>query len=264
MKMLKSLAAAAATVAALSAVPGLAAAYIKTTTGHVMPKHECDTSGPCVDCTFLDYKTCYDQADRLGLVDKNAGFGAGRRPPVVLGRAEEPLEAECPRRYSADTSSHMLPFNKGTIICPVPGAIAVDAPIKPKRVAEPWLPADNPGGEAAVGIFFAQNCPGYITEDARQLIHTISQMRSREAWLPYNEIKAKIAEATRANRTSVAQELYQGCTAAEPRIAAIEDKLGSGDKVSPVHTRSLGSRQGVTTMKITMFPPTHNTPQELR
>jgi hypothetical protein len=226
MKMLKSLAAAAATVAALSAVPGLAATYIKTTTGHVTSQQECDTSGPCVDCTFLDYRTCYDRAGRLGLVVKNVGFGPGRRPPVVPGRAEEPLEAECPRQYSADTS--ILPFNKGTIICPVPGAIAVDAPIKPKRVAEPWLPADDPGGEAAVGIFFAQNCPGFITDDARQLIHAISQMRAREAWQPYNEIKTKIADAIKANRTSVAQELYQWCVAAEPRIAAIEDKLVDG------------------------------------
>jgi hypothetical protein len=58
-------------------------------------------------------------------------------------------------------------------------------------------------------------------------------------------------ETTRANRTSVAQELYQWCTAAEPRIAAIQDELGQ-------------AIQGVTTMKITVFPPTHNTPQELR
>jgi len=191
MKMLKSLAAAAATVAALSSVPGLATTTIETTTGHVTPKHECDTSGPCVDCTFLDYETCYDQADRRGLVDKKVGFGPGRRPPVVLGLAEE---------------------------------------IKPKGVAEPWLPADNPGGEAAVGIFFAQNCPGFITDDSRQLIHAISRMRAREAWQPYNEIKTKIAEATKANRTSVAQELYQWCIAAEPRIAAIEDKLGQAIK----------------------------------
>ena len=170
MKMLKSLAAAAATVAALSSVPGLATTTIETTTGHVTPKHACDTSGPCVDCTFLDYESSYDQADRRGLVDKKVGFGPGRRPPVVLGLAEE---------------------------------------IKPKGVAEPWLPADNPGGEAAVGIFFAVNCPGFITDDARQMIYAISRMRAREAWQPYNEIKMKIAEATKANRTSVAQELYQ-------------------------------------------------------
>jgi hypothetical protein len=176
MKMLKSLAAGAATLAALSAVPGLGATTIETTTGYLTPKHECDPSGPCVDCRFL------------------------------------------------------LPFDKGTIVCPGPGAIAVDAPIKPKRVAAPWLPADNPGGEAAVGIFFAQNCPGFVTDDARQLIDAISRMRAREAWQPYNEIKTKIAEATKANRTSVAQELYQWCIAAEPRIAAIEDKLGQANR----------------------------------
>lgn len=230
MKVLKSLAAAAATVAALASIPGLAATYIKTTTGQVTPKHECDTRAPCVDCTFLDYETCYDQADRLGLVGKSVGFGPGRRPPVVPGRAEGPLEAECPRQYAADTSSHRLPFNKGAIICPVPGAIAVDAPAKPKLVAEPWLPDDDPGGEAAIGIFFAQNCPGFTTDEARQLIYAVSQMRAREAWQPYNEIKTKIAEATKANRTSVAQELYQWCVAAEPRIAAIEDKLGQAIK----------------------------------
>jgi hypothetical protein len=149
---------------------------------------------------------------------------------AVAALSAVPCRAECPRQYSADTSSHMLPFNKGTIICPVPGAIAVDAPIKPKRVAEPWLPPDNPGGEAAVGIFFAVNCPGFITDDARQLIYAVSRMRAREAWQPYNDIKTKIAEATKANRTSVAQEFYQWCIAAEPRIAAIEDKLGRARK----------------------------------
>jgi hypothetical protein len=149
---------------------------------------------------------------------------------TVAALSAVPGRAECPRQYSADPSSHMLPFNKGAVICRVPGAIAVDAPIKPKRVAEPWLPADDAGGEAAVGIFFAQNCPGFITDDARELIHAISQMRAREAWQPYNEIKTKIAEAIKANRTSVAQEFYQWCIAAEPRIAAIEDKLGQAVK----------------------------------
>jgi hypothetical protein len=220
---------AATAFAALSINVADAATYIKTTTGHVTPKHECDTSRPCIDCTFLDYRTCYQEANRLGLVNKNIGFGQGQRQPLYLDRAEEPLEAECHRGYSSDTSSYMLP-GKGMIICPVIGAVTVDAPIRPKRVAEPWLPAENVGGEAAVGSFFAQNCPGYITDAARQLIHTVSQMNAREAWQPYNEIKTKLTEATKANRTSMAQELYQWCIAAEPRIAAIQDKLGQAIK----------------------------------
>jgi hypothetical protein len=60
-------------VAALSGAQVQAATYIRLPSGTVMPKHKCLTS-PCVDCTFFDYKTCYEQADKFGLIDKNVGF----------------------------------------------------------------------------------------------------------------------------------------------------------------------------------------------
>jgi hypothetical protein len=213
--MKKLMIAATFAVAALSGAQVQAATYIRLPNGTVMPKHECSTS-PCVDCTFLDYKTCYEQADKLGLIDKNVG----------LGRREEPLERECRGSSSNTTTSHYLAYGKGQIVCPVPGSVAVDAPQQPKRVVEAWLPDDSPGGDAAVGIFFAQKCPGYLTPAARQHIHTVSQFRAREALEPYNEIQANIAKAARANRTSVEKELYEWCISAEPRITAIQDKLG--------------------------------------
>jgi hypothetical protein len=213
-------------VAALSGAQVQAATYIRLPSGSVMPKHECSTS-PCVDCTFFDYKTCYEQADKFGLIDKNVGFKPGQRPPLYLDRAEEPLEAECDRSWRHTTTSiSNLGYGKGQIVCPVQGAVAVDAPEEMKRTAASWLPPETPAGDAAVGIFFAQKCPGYLTPDARQHIHTIMQFRAREAWAPLNEIQANIAKAARANRTSVEKELYEWCIAAEPRIAAIQDKLG--------------------------------------
>jgi hypothetical protein len=100
--------------------------YIRLPSGAVVPKHECQTK-PCVDCTFLDYETCYEQADKLGLINKNVGFGPGQRPPVRIDRKEEPLEAECSRQWSNNTTSYYSP-GKGEIVCPVPGAVAVEAP----------------------------------------------------------------------------------------------------------------------------------------
>jgi hypothetical protein len=223
-RMNKLMIAAAFAVAALSGAQVQADAYIRVPSGTVMPKHECQTS-PCVDCTFLDYKTCHDQAEKLGLIDKNVGVGPGQRPPLRTDRVEEPLEAECSRQWNTTTMT-VYPAKGGQIICPVPGAVAVDAPQKPKRIVEAWLPDQSPGGNAAVGIFFTQFCPGYLTPAAREHIHTVSQFRAREAWDPYNEIQAKIAEAARANRTSAKKELYEWCIAAEPRINAIQDKLG--------------------------------------
>jgi hypothetical protein len=85
--------------------------YIKTRTGRVMPKYECSGTGPCVDCTFLDYKTCYEEADKLGLIDKN----------------DRDLEYEC---KGAAVRGNVGP-SKGRMICPVPGAVIVDAPQKP-------------------------------------------------------------------------------------------------------------------------------------
>jgi hypothetical protein len=84
--MKKLMIAAAFAVAALSGAQVQAATYIRLPSGTVMPKHDCSTS-PCVDCTFLDYKTCHEQADKLGLIDKNVGLGPGQRPPLYLGRS---------------------------------------------------------------------------------------------------------------------------------------------------------------------------------
>jgi hypothetical protein len=95
-----------------------------------------------------------------------------------------------------------------------------------KRTAGPWFPPETTEGDAAVGIFYTQNCPGYITDAARQQIQTVSQFRAREAWQPYHEIQNKLAEAAKANRTTAATELRAWCIAAEPRIAEIQDRLG--------------------------------------
>jgi hypothetical protein len=223
--MKKSIIAAAFAVAALSVAQVEAATYIKLPNGTVMPMHECSTS-PCVDCTLLDYKTCYQQADKLGLINKNVGFGRGQRPPLRLDRPEEPLEAECDRSHATTTTSMHLPYGKGQIVCPVPGAVVAPAPVETKRIAAAWLPPETPAGDAAIGIFFAQKCPGYLTPAARQLIHTVSQFRSREAWGPYQDIQTSIMDAAKANRTSMNRELYDWCIAAEPRIDALQDKLG--------------------------------------
>jgi hypothetical protein len=111
--------------------------YIKTRTGHVWPKHECQVQ-PCVDCTFLDNKTCYEEADKLGLINKNIGYGGPpKRPPLYSNRREEPLEYECkttsPSWGINQTSLHS---GKGQIICPVPGAVVVAAPQKPAPDSE--------------------------------------------------------------------------------------------------------------------------------
>ena len=55
---------------------------------------------------------------------------------------------------------------------------------------------------------------------------TYIKTQSGHVWQPYNNIKTKLAEAASANQTSVQKELYKWCIAAEPRIAAIQDKLG--------------------------------------
>jgi hypothetical protein len=223
--MRKFMIAAALAVAALSGNQAQAEKHLRIWDGSVMPKHECATT-PCVDCTFLSYEACYAEADRAGLVDKNVGFKSGQRAPLRLDRKEMPLEAECERDYASNPTSYYLPYGKGQIVCPVKDAVAVDAPPMPRRSAEPWLPAESPGGDAAIGIFFAQNCPGYLTPAARQTIHTFSQFRAREATQPYNELRVRIVEGARGNGTSMQKELHEWCMAAEPRVDAIQDKLG--------------------------------------
>jgi hypothetical protein len=58
--------------------------------------------------------------DKLGIIDKNVGFGPGQRPPRNLNRREEPLGYECNRNWNNNTVSHITP-GKGEIVCPVPG-----------------------------------------------------------------------------------------------------------------------------------------------
>jgi hypothetical protein len=55
----------------------------------------------------LDYKTCYEQADKLGLIDKNVGFGRGQRPPLRLDRAfiMRRITPSATGRMSVDKSS---------------------------------------------------------------------------------------------------------------------------------------------------------------
>ena len=90
---------------------------------------------------------------------------------------------------------------------------------KPKViVAAPYLPPAGLAGNSAVGIFFAQHCPGYITEAERQLIHTASQLNARESWSTVNDIETSLFSAAKANQTNPNQELFSWCIAAEPRI----------------------------------------------
>jgi hypothetical protein len=220
--LIVSVAIAAATVMASQAN---AATYIQLSDGRVVPKNECTDGRRCADCTFLDAKTCYDQADKLGLIDHNIGFGLGQRPPLYSNRKEEPMEWEC-GKYMRDLQSLTLPYGKGEIICPVLGATPVAPPPPKVVVAAPYFPAQSVAGNSAVGIFFTQHCPGYITEAERQLIHTVSQFNAREAWSMVNDIETNMGIAARANQTSPREELFNWCIAAEPRIADIKSKLG--------------------------------------
>jgi hypothetical protein len=128
-------------VAAMLAVsvPPIATAqakeYIRLSSDHVTPKHEC-TSTPCVDCTFLSYEACYKQADQAGLVE---------RPQIRmnLNRPNLPLEMECSRQFEHDTQSHYLRGGRGQIICPVMGAtpVAATPSLRAKHEPAPAMPA---------------------------------------------------------------------------------------------------------------------------
>jgi hypothetical protein len=102
----------------------------------------------------------------------------------------------------------------------------MDEPKPSVATTAPYLPPESLGGDSAVGIFFAQKCPGYLTEAARQHIHTVSQLNAREASSHYGDIESKILEAAKTNQTSPQKELYKWCIAAESRIFAIQQKLG--------------------------------------
>jgi hypothetical protein len=95
-----------------------------------------------------------------------------------------------------------------------------------QRVASPWFPDEGASGDAAVGIFFAQHCPGYITEASRGFMHTFLQMKAREAYPIYNEIVGHIREAMVVNGTSDRHEIQAWCVAAEPRVFDIQTKIG--------------------------------------
>jgi hypothetical protein len=225
--MLKLIATATIGAILFSAPTHAQSSYIRLRDGRVVKKHECSVT-PCVDCTFMDRQTCYDQAEKAGLVDKNVGSGPGQRPPLYSDRKELPLEAECSTQHETDLSSSLLRYGKGQIICPVVGATSVDERDEPKPSAAtlaPYLPPESLGGDSAVGIFFTQNCPGYLTEAARQHIYMVSQLNAREAWSHFDDIKSNILEAAKANQTSLQRELYKWCIAAEPRIFAIQQKL---------------------------------------
>src|SRR6266540_7419387 len=54
--------------------------YIKLPSGYITPKHECSVDDVvCVDCTFLSDQVCYEQADKVGLINHNIGFGPGQK-----------------------------------------------------------------------------------------------------------------------------------------------------------------------------------------
>jgi hypothetical protein len=218
LKMKKLLLAATAALALCGTAH--AETYIRLQGGQVTPKHECDATDkrPCIDCTFLENQTCYDQADKLGLIDHdspNAKF---------FNQGQKPLEYEC-GRYEIDTQS--ISSLKGTIICPVRGATQLAEQPQPKVVVvAPYLPPEGLAGNSAVGIFFAQHCPGYITKAERQLIYTASQLNARESWSTVNDIETSLFSAAKANQTNPNQELFSWCIAAEPRIWDIKSKLG--------------------------------------
>jgi hypothetical protein len=114
--------------------------YIKTPNGFVTPKHKCTTT-PCVDCTFLTYEACYARAKQAGLTDETPiGFGPGKRVPLRINPQtgaplpEKPLERECDRSWNNNTTSiGNMGAAKGQIICPVPGAVIVEAPVSRSR-----------------------------------------------------------------------------------------------------------------------------------
>jgi hypothetical protein len=245
MKMLKTLAATLLVTASVISAGSAQAEqqYVKAPNGYVFPKHECQAGYECIDCTFLDREPCYAKADAAGLINHNVGFGPGQRPPERIApinpndpnagvrSIEQHLESECSNTWrgmlGGESSSFRLPNGKmGQIICPVPGAVAINAPPKPQRSAEPWFPDQDAAGDAAVGIFFAQYCPGYITEDSRQFMHTFLQMKARDATPGYQAIISHIGAAMKANGTSERQEVHAWCVKAEPRVFDIQTKIG--------------------------------------
>jgi hypothetical protein len=115
--------------------------YIKLPSGYITPKHECSVDDVvCVDCTFLSDQVCYEQADKVGLINHNIGFGPGQTPParidpLTMKNTTKPLEGECGMDRN-NTKSISMPITGssksgtmgkyGKLICPVAGAVAID------------------------------------------------------------------------------------------------------------------------------------------
>jgi hypothetical protein len=142
-KMLNSLAIAALSIAMLA--PAHAENYIKMPSGYITTKHECSADDAvCVDCTFLSNQACYEQADKAGLINKNIGFGPGQQAParidpITMKNIAKPLEAECGGQFQGTTRSQHIPLTNssksglmgkyGQLICPVPGAVAIETSV---------------------------------------------------------------------------------------------------------------------------------------
>src|SRR5262245_39996088 len=126
-KPLKPLAIAAVSIiATLASVQAHATSYMRLQNGKVIEKHECSTDQPCVDCTFLDYQTCFNQTVKAGLVDKNKG-----------------LESECNHASATYPTSTYLPYMKGQIVCRVPGSSPVAKQDEPKPKGPTIVPSNE-------------------------------------------------------------------------------------------------------------------------
>jgi hypothetical protein len=66
--------------------------YIKVN-GRTFPKHECDTSGTCVDCTFMTYDACFDAAKKAGVQDKRQIDLLGHGTSARTSRSASPPQA---------------------------------------------------------------------------------------------------------------------------------------------------------------------------
>jgi hypothetical protein len=114
--------------------------HIRLSNGEVWPMYTCSADYVCLDCTFLDRQTCYNQADKLGLINHNIGWDVnhGQRPAMYSKwyKKEQPLEYECkPADQHIQTSiSNIRIANSdrlGEILCPVVGATYIVPKPKP-------------------------------------------------------------------------------------------------------------------------------------
>jgi hypothetical protein len=136
-KRLRTLTSAFALLALVGAAHAENGPQIKLSNGQVWPMSTCSTEHVCLDCTFLDRNTCYEKADKMGLINHNIGWDTdhGQRPELYSKwyKKELPLEYECglPSRITRSTTVRV--GNRfGEILCPVVGATLV--PPKPNLV----------------------------------------------------------------------------------------------------------------------------------